>query len=94
MADAHELTTDELYPRCEEERFRLYIRRNDELEILASAADMGGIGLAIGTIHDDCKNAGMRRFDDLGVLGILDTLAHAPVITSGEWVVTPWERRS
>lgn len=93
MAD-HVLSTDELYPRCADERYRLYVRRgDDELEILATAADMSSIGLAIGTIHDDCKQAGLR-LDDLGVIGILDTLAHDPVITTGEWVVTPWERRT
>lgn len=80
--------TDDIYPRCEEERYRLYAVIGDERRVLATAANGPGIGLAIITLHEDAKACG-RRLADEGRIGILDTLAGA----RGEWVITPYDRR-
>lgn len=87
------IDVDDLWPRDEEHRYRLYVRRgDDELELLGASSTMAGIGVAIEAQHNDCKAVG-RRLADLGVVGILDTLAHDPPAT-GEWIVQPWERSS
>ena len=75
---------DDLYPRDEEHRYRLYARRGDELEVLATAGEPGGIGEAIVGLHEDEKRAG-GRLPDRGAFGILDVIA-------GEWIVLPWLR--
>lgn len=77
---------DDLYPRDETERYRLYAVRGDEREILATAPDAGGIGQALITNHEDCKEVGMR-LSDLGMIGILDTV-------EGEWVLLPYTRET
>lgn len=79
------MNMDDLWPRTDEMRYRLYVVRGDEREVLAASPSMEGIGLAISTIHDDCKEAGLR-FADLGIPGVLDTMAR-------EWLVVPWVRK-
>lgn len=79
------ITHDDLWPRDAEHRYRLYVVRDDEREVLAASPTMEGIGLAIRTIHDDCKEVDMRLFD-LGKIGVLDAVAH-------EWILLPWSRR-
>lgn len=76
---------DVLYPRDAEHRYRLYARRGGELEVLATAAEAGGVGEAIIQLHDDEKKNG-GRLSDRGAFGILDVVA-------GEWLVLPWQRR-
>lgn len=66
------------------ERYRIYMRRNEEIYVLATAPDAAGVGQAIITNHEDLKGVGLR-LPDLGVLGILDSVAH-------EWIVLPWQR--
>lgn len=88
------MNMDDLWPRDDEHRYRLYVVRGDEHDVLAASPTMEGIGLAIRTIHDDCKEAGLR-FADLGIPGILDTLGRADgdyYTTSGEWLILPWIR--
>jgi len=80
-----EMTIDDLYPRDERERYRIYAVRGDEREILATAADAGGVGQALITMHEDCKEVDMR-LADLGTIGVLDAV-------EGEWVVLPWGRK-
>lgn len=72
------------YPRDPENRYRLYVRVGDRLEVIATAPDAGGLGCAIVTIHDDQRTVG-RRLADLGRVGVLDAVA-------GEWIVLPWDR--
>lgn len=76
---------DDLWPRDEAHRYRLYAVRGDEREVLAATPTMGGIGLAIGIIHDDCKQAG-KRLADLGMVGIYDAI-------NGEWILLPFTRQ-
>lgn len=85
------LTTDELYPRTLAERYRLYQRRGDELEVLATAPDMAGVGLAIGTLDEDARAAGGRLADG-GPVGVLDTCPGGVPSETGDWIVKPWER--
>ena len=77
------LSQEAVYPHDEEHRYRIYARRGDELHVLA-CADRDGIGLAILTLHADCRKAG-RRLADLGAFGLYDAVA-------GEWIVMPWLR--
>jgi len=78
------ITHDDLWPRDAEHRYRLYVVRGPEREVLAAAPTMQGIGLAISTIHDDCKQVG-RRLADLGKVGILDAIER-------EWILMPFDR--
>lgn len=83
---------DDLYPRDDEHRFRLYAVVGDERDVLATAADMAAIGVAMGTIHEDMKAIG-RRLCDYGRIGVLDTMPDGRPHPTGEWIVQPWDRR-
>lgn len=85
--DAFGIDVDDLWPRDEEHRYRLYARVGRRLDVLAASDSTAGIGLAISTIHDDQKQAG-RRLADLGQIGVMDVLAGA----RGEWIVLPFNR--
>lgn len=84
----HEIDVDDLWPRDEEHRYRIYARRGDELHILAACPTAGGIGEALIAFHEDQKESG-ARLADLGVIGVLDVMTDRP---TGEWVVLPWQR--
>jgi hypothetical protein len=88
MPRTHSIDIDQLWPRDEDHRYRLYARRGTDLHVLAASPSAGGIGEAIVALHEDEKTVG-RRFADLGVFGVLDVLAGGP---TGEWIVLPWER--
>lgn len=75
---------DEIYPRDELHRFRLYGRRARGLSVLVAAPSLEAIGTAIGQLHEDQKEAGLK-LGDLGATGILD-------VVEGEWIVNPWPR--
>lgn len=83
---------DDLWPRDEEHRYRLYARRGRRLDVLAAAPTPQGIGLAIVTLHEDELAVG-RRLADRGVIGILDVLPDRPGPT-GDWIIPPWTRGS
>lgn len=89
---------DELWPRNEENRYRLYAVRSTgpkrwehELEVLAACPNPGGIGCAIVALHEDAKKDG-RRLADLGRIGVLDVMPDGRPSPSGEWVVLPFDR--
>lgn len=82
----HEITTDQLWPRDEEHRYRLYARRGSQLEVLAAAGTPGGVGVAIFQLDADEREQG-GALGDLGAFGILDVIER-------RWVVSPWHRRT
>ena len=83
---------DDIYPRVEEERYRLYAVIGHERRILATAPSGAAIGLAIVTLHEDARSIG-RRLADLGRIGILDVMPDGQPSVRGEWIVQPWDRR-
>lgn len=83
------LYDDELWPRTEEFRYRIYGRVGRELKVLAVATDPGGVGMALVQIHADQKSRG-RRLADLGQIGVLDVIGDGPGL--GDWIVLPWSR--
>jgi hypothetical protein len=85
-AAAYTIDSDDLYPRTAEERFRLYGRRGNSLDVLATCADFEAVGVAIGQLHADAKDAG-GELGDSGAFGLLDAVA-------GEWVVNPFWRET
>jgi hypothetical protein len=82
--DPCEIDSDDLWPRDEQHRYRVYGVIGDDRGVLACAATPGGIGVAIVQLHEDCKAAGMR-LADCGKIGVLDAVA-------GEWLVLPYDR--
>lgn len=84
-------STDELWPRVPEYRYRLVAVVGDQRHVLAAAPDGPGIGQAIITLHEDARAAG-RRLCDEGRIGVLDVLPDngGPY---GDWIVLPWDRR-
>lgn len=83
------IDSTDIWPRDEENRYRLYAVRGPVREVLATAPSMAGIGLAIQAYHEDQKEVG-RRLADLGNIGILDVLAPGP---RGEWILLPYPRK-
>lgn len=79
------IDSDVLYPRDAANRFRLYGRRGDSLDVLATCADFEAAGVAIGQLHADAKEAG-GQLGDCGAFGLLDAVA-------GEWVIKPFSRK-
>lgn len=89
---ARDMTTDDVYPRDAENRYRIYALLGlGDLVILATAPDAGGVGQAILTLHEDQRNAG-GTLGDLGRLGVLDTMPEGKPSRSGEWIVCPFDR--
>lgn len=88
----HSIPMDAIYPRDAAHRYRIYMRDDDGLHVLAATDSAGGIGEAIVQIHADQKEHG-RRLADLGTLGVLDVLPDdGPGHPHGEWIVLPWSR--
>lgn len=86
---------DELWPRDEEHRYRIYAirgagRHPADREVLCATATAEGIGAALVQLHEDEKAAG-RRLADRGRIGVLDVLGGDG--GAGDWIVLPWDRR-
>jgi hypothetical protein len=70
------VTTDEIWPRDEAHRFRLYALRDGELRVVAAAPSLEGVGAALaGTL-------GEGDLEPLDRVGVLDT--------TGPWLVNPF----
>lgn len=76
---AGKLTTDAIWPRDEEHRYRLYAINGAgrALRVLAAAPDGAGIGTAMVTL------AAEGEIEQVDRVGVLDAVA-------GSWVVNPW----
>ena len=74
-------TVEELDPRDERNRYRIYRLRKGELELLATTATSGGVGLAVVTLADE----GEFGYDDC--LGVLDGLGGRK---RGRWLSNPF----
>lgn len=85
-------TTEDVYPRDLENRYRIYAVVGASREILATAATASGVGLALITLHDDQRSLG-RRLADHGRIGVMDVMPGGEPAAKGEWIVTPWDRR-
>lgn len=88
-----EIEHDELWPREPLFRYRLYSRRGQEFQVVAVSEDLGGIGLALGTLHEDCKEVGSTFAQSYGMAGILDTCPGGEPREIGEWILLPWAPR-
>lgn len=86
-----ELTDDDLYPRDELHRWRIYAVTGDERRVLATSPTAAGIGVALVTMHEDARSAG-RRLVDEGRIGVLDCLPGGKPSPTGEWLVSPYDR--
>lgn len=88
---------DDLWPRDMRHRYRIYAVRgtgtHQEREVIAAAADAGGIGQALVTLNEEQKALGRgRRLYDLGRIGVLDVMPDGLPSPAGEWIVLPWDR--
>jgi hypothetical protein len=80
--DANAITSDELWPRDADHRYRLYFLQGQELGVARAAApDIAGLGQALQTWHEEGDTPAER-----GLVGILDAV-------EGKWVVKPWAAR-
>ena len=75
---------DAYAPRTEEQRYRVYLRDDDDLHLVATAP-AEALGLAILTQDEDAREAGYSSLYELGQLGILDAIER-------RWIVLPWPR--
>lgn len=78
------LAENDVYPRDEEHRYRIYARTGDGLRVLACAGSPEALGVAIVQLDEDEKERGLRLVD-LGAIGVLDAVA-------GRWIILPWHR--
>src|SRR3990172_6338070 len=82
-AEREDLPWEDVAPRDERNRFRIYrVKDGGEPELVATAATPGAVGLALVTLGRE------GEFDDQAV-GVLDALAD-PEKATGSWVLTPW----
>lgn len=82
---------DDLWPRDEQHRYRVYGRIGDDLTVLFACPDPGGIGQGIVQLHADAKLCDPpRRLADHGRIGVLDVLGGEN--GRGEWIVLPFDR--
>lgn len=86
------ISIEELYPRDEENRYRIYAVIGDDRTILATAADGPSVGMALVTMHEDQQQIN-RTLGDLGRIGVLDTMPGGHPHPAGTWVVNPYDRR-
>ena len=89
MLAALEIDHDEIWPRCDEYRYRLYARQVNRLSVLAAAPTMEGIGTAIAQLDADATAAD-RLLSDEGRIGIFDCRPDQP---TGRWIVPPWSAK-
>lgn len=76
------LSTDDVWPRDEAHRFRLYNLVGGSLVTIAAAGDAGGLGQALVTMH--------REGELRGRTGVLDVLGGSE--GKGVWVINPFEK--
>lgn len=78
---------EDLWPRDEEHRYRIYAVRGDvqEMEVIAATSTPGGVGLALVTLHKELKLVG-SRLSDLGQIGVLDVIER-------DWIILPFPRK-
>jgi hypothetical protein len=80
------LTSDQLYPRDAEHRYRIYEKNQDgDLRVLAATPTAAGIGVALVQLYEDqgsLEEIGEPRHA-LGPIGILDTIER-------KWIVHPF----
>ena len=84
---AFKLTTDDIWPRDDENRFRLYSLLGSDLEIVASAPDLESIGQAFGAL------LGEGQFEKDMTIGVLDTDG-GEGFHSGTWLLNPYPTRA
>lgn len=77
-------TTDEIWPRIRDYRYRIVAVIPDGIDILGAAPDMEGVGLALQTWHEEAKAAG-TTLSARGRIGILDVIEN-------DWIVLPFDR--
>jgi hypothetical protein len=88
---AFKLTTDDIWPRDDENRFRLYTLLGSDLEIVASAPDLESIGVAFGML------LGEGQFEKDSTIGVLDTgegPAGRKPFHRGTWLLNPYPTRA
>ena len=78
------IDSDDLYPRTEEERFRIYARKGNQRPRVVATTDAEGLGSALLQLDADERERG-RRLVDLGAIGILDAVER-------RWLVMPWHK--
>lgn len=78
------IAPDDLYPRDDEHRYRIYARRGDDLRVLACAGSPEALGVALVCLDDDQGGLGERLYE-LGQIGVLDAVR-------GRWLILPWTR--
>jgi hypothetical protein len=71
--------------RSPEERFGLYVIREDGLQLLATCGSPEAIGIAITVLASE------GEFEDVGGFGVLDS--HGTPDSPGEWLVNPFNQR-
>lgn len=84
------LTTDDIWPRDDENRFRLYALAGADLEIVASGPDLGSIGAAFSALLEE------GQFDQDMTIGVLDTgkePAGGKHFHRGTWLLNPYPTR-
>jgi hypothetical protein len=80
------LAENDIYPRDEEHRYRIYARKGRDLKVLAGAGSPEALGVALVTLHQDQLDlGGGKTLGDLGAIGVLDAVA-------GRWIILPWHR--
>lgn len=72
--------------RSPEERYGLYVIREDELQLLATGSCCAAMGLAFGTMLEE------GEFENVQGIGVLDS--HGDPSKPGEWLVNPFNQRS
>jgi len=82
-AEPEDLPWEDVAPRDERNRFRIYrVKDGGEPELVATAATPEAVGVALVTLGRE------GEFEDHAV-GLLDALAD-PEKATGSWVLTPW----
>lgn len=82
---------DDLWPRDEVHRYRIYAVVGEERNVLAATDSAAGVGLALVTLHEDQREIG-RRLCDHGRIGVLDVMPGGEPHPRGEWIVPPYDR--
>jgi hypothetical protein len=74
---------DQLWPRDEQHRYRIYRLGKDGQEVMAATPTKAGVGVAICALSEEGEFAPDYR------TGVLDVLARGPG-RPGRWVVSPY----
>jgi len=82
---SYSLPSDELYPRDEAHRLRVYARKGKDLRVLACCG-VDSLGVTLVQLDaDERDQGGGRSLGDLGAIGVLDAVER-------RWLVSPWHR--